>query len=157
MELRVHLKICEGCGCLWYRGQLEARVYCSACHERFKEFPTAQSRKRRGRPRKLVLPTVLAADITPKPASATARAASGAEQQASNGTTQASTYHRGPYQRHPYSGNQQASVRREGSGRQQVSAQEERSVGKDQGLMTLPIHKTRAAVSNAAVSNGGAL
>jgi hypothetical protein len=60
MELRVHLKVCEGCGCLWYRAQAEARVYCSSCHDRFKEFPTPQSRKRSGRPRKLILPTVFA-------------------------------------------------------------------------------------------------
>jgi hypothetical protein len=60
MDLRVHLKICEACGCLWYRTQLETRVYCTACDHRFKDFPTPQSRKRRGRPRKLSLPTVYA-------------------------------------------------------------------------------------------------
>jgi hypothetical protein len=60
MELRVHLKVCEGCGCLWYRAQVETRVYCAACNERFKEFPTPQSRKRRGRPRKMILPTIFA-------------------------------------------------------------------------------------------------
>jgi hypothetical protein len=60
MDLRVHLKICEGCGCLWYRAHAETRVYCTACHERFREFPTPESRKRRGRPRKTVLPTVFA-------------------------------------------------------------------------------------------------
>lgn len=64
MELRVHLKICEGCGCLWYRAHIETRVYCAACNERFKEFPTPQSRKRRGRPRKLNLPTVFAVQAT---------------------------------------------------------------------------------------------
>ena len=60
MELRVHLKICEGCGCLWYRSQSETRVYCTACNQRLKEFPTQQDRKRRGRPRKTTLPTVYA-------------------------------------------------------------------------------------------------
>ena len=60
MDLRVHLKICEACGCLWYRAQFEARVYCSTCFERFKDFPAVQGRKRRGRPRKVVLPTVFA-------------------------------------------------------------------------------------------------
>jgi hypothetical protein len=60
MELRVHLKVCEGCGCLWYRVQTESGVYCSSCCNRFKEFPTPQSRKRSGRPRKLTLPTVFA-------------------------------------------------------------------------------------------------
>jgi hypothetical protein len=62
MELRVNLKVCEGCGCLWYRAQVETRVYCTSCHERFKEFPIAQSRKRRGRPKKTILPTVFAVE-----------------------------------------------------------------------------------------------
>lgn len=62
MELRVHLKVCEGCGCLWYRSQLDAGVYCASCAWRFREFPTPLSRKRRGRPRKLTLPTVLAVE-----------------------------------------------------------------------------------------------
>jgi hypothetical protein len=60
MELRVHLKICEACGCLWYRAQFEARVYCSTCFDRFREFPAVQGKKRRGRPRKVVLATVFA-------------------------------------------------------------------------------------------------
>lgn len=60
MELRVHLKICEACGCLWYRSQVETSVYCTLCNQRFKEFPTPQSRKRRGRPKKTTLPTVFA-------------------------------------------------------------------------------------------------
>lgn len=60
MDLRVHLKICEACGCLWYRVQAENGVYCFACQQRFKEFPTAKNRKRRGRPRKAILPTVFA-------------------------------------------------------------------------------------------------
>ena len=28
MEVRVQLKICEGCGCLWYRAQTLGSVYC---------------------------------------------------------------------------------------------------------------------------------
>jgi hypothetical protein len=62
MDLRVHLKVCEGCGCLWYRIQDEIRVYCTTCNERFKDFPTPQSRKRRGRPKKTTLPTVFAVE-----------------------------------------------------------------------------------------------
>lgn len=50
MELRVQLKICEGCGCLWYRPQTLAGVYCQGCEEKLREFPTPESRKRRGRP-----------------------------------------------------------------------------------------------------------
>jgi hypothetical protein len=60
MELRINLKVCEGCGCLWYRTQVETRVYCTPCENRFKEFPTPQSRKRPGRPRKTTLSTVFA-------------------------------------------------------------------------------------------------
>lgn len=53
MELRVNLKVCEGCGCLWYRTHLDTRVYCPPCHERFKDFPTASPRiERRGRHKK---------------------------------------------------------------------------------------------------------
>lgn len=62
MDLRVHLKVCEGCGCLWYRSQFEAGVYCAPCDRRFQEFPAPQSRKRRGRPRKATLPTVHAVE-----------------------------------------------------------------------------------------------
>ena len=50
MELRVHLKICEGCGCLWYRPQTQGSVYCRVCEAKLKDFPTPESRKRRGRP-----------------------------------------------------------------------------------------------------------
>jgi len=50
MELRVQLKICEGCGCLWYRAQTIGSVYCSKCEVKLKEFPTPESRKRPGRP-----------------------------------------------------------------------------------------------------------
>ncbi len=60
MELRVFLKVCEACGCLWYRAQLETTVYCDLCRHRFKDFPTPQSRKRPGRKRKTVLPAVFA-------------------------------------------------------------------------------------------------
>ena len=51
MELRVQSKVCEGCGCLWYRSQMERSVYCKGCEVRLREFPTPESRKRRGRPR----------------------------------------------------------------------------------------------------------
>jgi hypothetical protein len=60
MELRIHLKVCEGCGCLWYRTQVETRVYCTQCENRFKEFPAPQKSSRRGRPRKTTLATVYA-------------------------------------------------------------------------------------------------
>lgn len=50
MELRVQLKVCEGCGCLWYRAQNQGSVYCGTCETKLKDFPTPESRKRRGRP-----------------------------------------------------------------------------------------------------------
>jgi uncharacterized Zn finger protein (UPF0148 family) len=50
MEVCVQLKICEGCGCLWYRAQTLGSVYCKSCEEKLREFPTPESRKRRGRP-----------------------------------------------------------------------------------------------------------
>lgn len=50
MELRVQLKVCEGCGCLWFRSQREETVYCRECDEKLKDFPSPESRKRRGRP-----------------------------------------------------------------------------------------------------------
>jgi hypothetical protein len=50
MELRVQLKICEGCGCLWYRPHTQESVYCIGCEVKLSDFPTPESRKRRGRP-----------------------------------------------------------------------------------------------------------
>jgi hypothetical protein len=56
MELRVQLKVCEGCGCLWYRTQNLGTVYCRSCETKLLDFPAPESRKRRGRPlRKPVL------------------------------------------------------------------------------------------------------
>lgn len=51
MELRVQLKICEGCGCLWYRIQNQGAVYCRACESRLSEFPAPTTRKRRWAPK----------------------------------------------------------------------------------------------------------
>jgi hypothetical protein len=50
MEVRVQLKVCEGCGCLWYRAQTHESVYCKGCESKLRTFPSPQSRKRRGRP-----------------------------------------------------------------------------------------------------------
>ena len=50
MEMRVQLKVCEGCGCLWYRAQTQGSVYCKECETRLRNFPAPESRKRRGRP-----------------------------------------------------------------------------------------------------------
>jgi len=49
MDLRVQLKVCEGCGCLWYRTQNHGGIYCLGCDARLRQFPPVQSRKRPGR------------------------------------------------------------------------------------------------------------
>jgi hypothetical protein len=57
MELRVQLKICEGCGCLWYRPQNQCSSYCRECAIKLSDFPVSTrwpygaSRRKRGRPR----------------------------------------------------------------------------------------------------------
>ena len=50
MEVCVQLKICEGCGCLWYRAQTSGTVYCTRCKTELEKYPSPESRKRRGRP-----------------------------------------------------------------------------------------------------------
>jgi len=49
MELRVQLKVCEGCGCLWYRSQTQENVYCNQCERTLCHYPAPGSRKRPGR------------------------------------------------------------------------------------------------------------
>lgn len=67
MELRVHLKVCEGCGCLWYRPDLlGASTYCRDCQTRLKDFPVITERPRR-RPRRrfdLYYPPLIALAVT---------------------------------------------------------------------------------------------
>lgn len=60
MEVRVQLKICEGCGCLWYRALNQGSVYCRECRSKLREFPSPESRKRRGRPSRTKLSRVWA-------------------------------------------------------------------------------------------------
>jgi hypothetical protein len=50
MDLCVQLKICEGCGCLWYRAQALGSVYCQECELKLKDFPSPETRRLRGRP-----------------------------------------------------------------------------------------------------------
>jgi hypothetical protein len=52
MYVRVLLKICEGCGSLWFRAQDVPAVYCRSCAEKLRDFPDPATRKRRGRPRR---------------------------------------------------------------------------------------------------------
>lgn len=60
MEVCVQLKICEGCGCLWYRAQAQGSVYCRECETKLKDFPSPETRKRRGRPPRKPLSAVWA-------------------------------------------------------------------------------------------------
>ena len=60
MDLCVQLKICEGCGSLFFRAQTDVNIYCGGCKEKLKEFPSPESRKRRGRPGRKTLPQIWA-------------------------------------------------------------------------------------------------
>jgi hypothetical protein len=51
MYLRVFLKVCEGCGSLWYRTQGCSGVYCAQCTRRLKDFPKPTAVRRGRRPR----------------------------------------------------------------------------------------------------------
>jgi hypothetical protein len=65
MEVRVQLKICEGCGSLFYRAQTQGSIYCRGCDAKLRNFPTPESRKRRGRPsRKSLIRVWAVADTT---------------------------------------------------------------------------------------------
>lgn len=60
MELRVQLKICEGCGSLFYRAEAGGEIYCHGCKGKLRDFPSPESRKRRGRPVGKTIPRVWA-------------------------------------------------------------------------------------------------
>lgn len=47
--LKIQLKVCEGCGGLWFRTQGAVDVYCSSCAKKLRGFPRMMQ-KRRGRP-----------------------------------------------------------------------------------------------------------
>jgi hypothetical protein len=61
MDICVQLKICEGCGCLWYRAQTLGSVYCKECETKLRDFPAPNPRKVRGRPSRKMLANVWAA------------------------------------------------------------------------------------------------
>lgn len=44
-ELRLILKICEGCGVLWLRSEQRNEVYCQGCKVRLAEFPAPHAGK----------------------------------------------------------------------------------------------------------------
>jgi len=47
-DLRVNLKICEGCGALWLRAEAAGGVYCSHCAPVLAEFPSVSVCRRAG-------------------------------------------------------------------------------------------------------------
>ena len=51
---RVYLKVCEGCGGLWFRAQDRTNVYCASCETRLRSF-SRPTKRRPGRPRKHTL------------------------------------------------------------------------------------------------------
>ena len=50
MELVVKLKVCEACGSIFTCPSTQGNPYCGRCTAALKDFPTPESRKRRGRP-----------------------------------------------------------------------------------------------------------
>lgn len=49
---RVTLKVCEGCGTLWFRTQAGANVYCAPCTDVLQHFPDPKTRRLPGRRQK---------------------------------------------------------------------------------------------------------
>lgn len=49
MYVSLQVKVCEGCGMLWFREQNRGDVYCNKCVHKLADFPSPGSRKLRGR------------------------------------------------------------------------------------------------------------
>jgi len=49
-DLKMDLKICEGCGALWLRAGVVGGVYCSRCVRVLAEFPAVRRGRRPSRP-----------------------------------------------------------------------------------------------------------
>ena len=58
MYLKVSLKICEGCGNLWFRAENGTTVYCGSCAKKLESFPIPRLRRRPGGRRKKDLQVV---------------------------------------------------------------------------------------------------
>lgn len=50
-DLRLDLKVCEGCGVLWLRSTTMEEVYCTRCASQLAEFPAPRGKRAGGRPR----------------------------------------------------------------------------------------------------------
>jgi hypothetical protein len=44
-DLRMDLKVCEGCGALWLRTIEWGGIYCRGCRTKLAEFPVARGRR----------------------------------------------------------------------------------------------------------------
>src|SRR5271154_3817459 len=53
-DLRIDLKVCEGCGVLWLRRVMVEGVYCRGCAGRLAEFPAPRAKHAGGRQRRRV-------------------------------------------------------------------------------------------------------
>lgn len=42
MYLRIFLKVCEGCGSLWFRAQDNPEIYCPGCSPRLAVLPPSK-------------------------------------------------------------------------------------------------------------------
>ena len=60
MDLRIQPKVCEGCGCLWFRALGQVNVYCHGCETKLREHPEPGTRKRRGPARRKAVPQIWA-------------------------------------------------------------------------------------------------
>ena len=49
IDLRLDLKVCEGCGTLWLRTGLADGVYCRGCARTLADFPAPRGRHAGGR------------------------------------------------------------------------------------------------------------
>lgn len=56
-DLRMSLKVCEGCGALWLRCNALEGVYCRVCAGRLAEFPAPRKKHAGGRKRRLGRPS----------------------------------------------------------------------------------------------------
>jgi hypothetical protein len=77
-DSRVELKVCEGCGVLWFRAAmsaLSAGVYCAGCRRTLAEFPAPKGRKAVSRLRRMV--PARAAGVRQRPGSGHSRLTAG--------------------------------------------------------------------------------
>jgi hypothetical protein len=50
----LQLKVCEGCGSLWFRSHAVMQVYCGSCARKLSRYPLVPAEGRPGRKRKLM-------------------------------------------------------------------------------------------------------